>query len=67
MAGRSIVSRPMSRSDRTHSVCLWQLGMLAAPGCQLPTATKEQKAPLILVFLQKSFAYRMGLGYSAQP
>ena len=67
MVGRSIVSRPMLCSDRTPSVCQWQLGILAAPGCQLPMATKERKAPVILVFLQKSFAYLMGLGYSAQP
>jgi len=41
--------------------------MLAAPGCQLPMAAKERKAPVIPVFFQKSFAYLMGLGYSAQP
>ena len=29
--------------------------------------TKERKASVILVFLQKSFAYLMGLGYSALP
>jgi hypothetical protein len=40
IAGRSIVGRPMLCSDRTPSVCQWQLGILAAPGCQLPMATK---------------------------
>ena len=57
MVGRSIVSRPMLCSDRTPSICQWQLGILTAQGCQLPMATKESKAPVILVFLQKSFAY----------
>ena len=67
IAGISIVSKPMSRSDRTQLVCLYQFGFLAAPGCQLLMAPKERKAPLILLFLRKSFAYLMGLGYSAQP
>ena len=57
----------MSCSDRIPPVCQWQFGILAATGCQLPVVKKERKAPLILLFLQKSFAYLMGLGYSAQP
>ena len=67
IAGRSIVSRPMSCSDRTPSVCQWQFGILAATGCQLRMVKKERKTPVIQLFLQKSFAYLMGLGYSAQP
>ena len=67
IAGISIVSAPMSRSDRTQSVCLWQFGMLAAPGCQLPLAAKERKAPLILGFCRKALRIGWVLGIVRSP
>ena len=67
IAGLSIVSRPMSCSDRTQSVCLWQFGMLAAPGCQLPMVPKERKAPLILGFCRKALRIGWVLGIVRSP
>ena len=67
MVGRSIVSRPMLCSDRTPSICQWQLGILTAQGCQLPMATKESKAPVILVFCRKALRIRWVLGIVRNP
>ena len=67
MAGLSIVSGSMSCSDRTQSVCLWQFGMLAAPGCQLPMAAKERKAPLILGFCRKALRIGWVFGIVRSP
>ena len=67
MAGLSIVSGSMSCSDRTQSVCLWQFGMLAAPGCQLPMAAKERKAPSMLGFCRKALRIGWVLGIVRSP
>ena len=67
MAGLSIVSGSMSCSDRTQSVCLWQFGMLAAPGRQLPMAAKERKAPLILGFRRKALRIGWVFGIVRSP
>ena len=73
-----MVGWPMSCPDRTQPVCLWQLGVLVAwvadcrlpiADCRLPIADGHEgvESPGNTGFLQKSFAYQMGLGYSAQP
>ena len=67
IAGISIVSKPMSRSDRTQLVCLNQFGFLAAPGCQLLMAPKERKAPLILGFCRKALRIGWVLGIVRSP
>ena len=67
IAGISIVSKPMSRSDRTQLVCLYQFGFLASPGCQLLMVPKERKAPLILVFCRKALRIGWVLGIVRSP
>ncbi len=67
MAGLSIGSGAMSRSDRTQLVCPCQFGFLAAPGCQLLMAPKERKAPLILGFCRKALRIGWVFGIVRNP
>lgn len=67
IAGVSIVSKPMSRSDRTRLVYPCQFGSLAAPGYQLLMAPKERKAPLILGFCRKALRIGWVLGILRSP
>ena len=67
IAGISIVSEPMSRSDRTQLVCLYQFGFFGCARLPIADGPEGAESPVNTGFLQKSFAYRMGLGYSSQP
>ena len=67
IAGTSIVSKPMSRSDRTQLVCPCQFGVFGCARLPIADGPEGAESPVNTGFLQKSFAYRMGLGYSAQP